>query len=425
MEKLEDSQIKDRAEYNVAHNLIGVDLDLNIAFNFHIYKGRLFWVKDKQKIFMERMRLIPGELGGKLVLTSRYDDATPAEGKICEVVNAALEDPAIKKTIQQYLKSMSNGKTNESIDLMNQYGYLSQIHEAATAKNIKTRDEEHDDKLVQNIIKSGNDYYIIVDKASTPGHYKAVQVYNGATNKFMVQRIPDLDLTSASYTDADQEFKELASKSANKIFDETGENSYENIDKFKLACLTRFDSITDKPEEDIVEKNVSRESAASASGKGIDTESDDIYGAHSIDDFPNIRALGQYKNPDGSYMDIQFQFSITSLELSKAFGWDNNANPSYDITPAIIKNTLLDYREAKKGNLYINGINKRPKDCTRFMEAILPIIHLEFQGIKKTKYIKIPKAGTPAPAGGAPAAAPAPAGAAPGAAPATPPPPAP
>lgn len=400
MEKLEDSQIKERAEYNVGHDLITLDVDMNFLFEFHVYKGRLFWVEGKQKIFVERFRTIPGELGGELIFTARYDETTPAKECICKIIDKALSDPVVKKTLEQYLKtSKKSEKTDESVDLFNKYPYLTQITEAATAKNVKTRDEEHNDKLVQSIIKSGSDFYILVDGTGTAGHYKAVQVYDGANNKYLVQKIPDLDLTSGRYEDGEAEFKEMVSKSGNKIFDPKGENSYDAIDAFKLECLTHFDSLNDKrPEDPVAKENHETESAASASNKGIDTTSDDIYGSSSIDDYPNIRNLGRYKNPDGTYMDIQFQFSISSLEISKSFGW--SSTPIYDITPNMIKNTCLDYREAKKVNLYINGINKRPKDATVFIESILPYIHLEFKDIKKHKAIRGGKSTTPPPTGG-------------------------
>ena len=401
MEKLEDSQIKERAEYNVGHDLITLDVDMNFLFEFHVYKGRLFWVEDKQKIFVERFRTIPGELGGELIFTARYDESTPAKECICKIIDKALSDPVVKKTLEQYLKKSSKkDNTNESFEIFNKYPYLLQITEAASAKNVKTRDEKHDDELIQTIIKSGSDFYILVDKTGTPKHYKAVQVYDGANNKYLVQKIPDLDLSSGNYEDGESEFKEMVSKSGNKIFDPKGKNSYDAIDAFKLECLTHFDTLNDKGPEDPVEREGREtESAASASNRGIDTTSDDIYGASSIDDYPNIRNLGKYKNSDGTYMDIQFQFSISSLEISKSFGW--SSTPVYDITPNMIKNTCLDYREAKKVNLYINGINKRPKDATIFIESILPYIHLEFKNIKKHKAIRGGKSTTPPPAGGA------------------------
>ena len=389
MEKLEDEQIKERAEYNVGHDLITVDVDVNILFEFHIYKGRLFWLEDKQKIFVERFRLIPGELGGDFCITPRYGENMPIKDNICKIINNALGDPIIKKTVDKYIKEKSRYSVQESVDLLNKFEYLSQINEVASAKNVKTRDELHKDSLIQSIIKSNGDFYILVDSTDKDNHYKAVQVYDGSSNKFLVQKISELDLSSGDYEDGESEFKEMVSDTKNTLFDETGKNSYQSIDMFKHDCLTHFDTLNDKPGEEPVKKNNSTtevETAESAKNKGIDTLSDDIYKSASIDDFPNIRELGKYKNANGEYMDINIQLNCSSLELSNTFGWKNPAE--YDITPVSIKNTCLDYRQAKKVSLYINGINRRPKEFTIFAETILPYFHLEFKNIKREKAVR-------------------------------------
>ena len=382
MDKLTDEQIKELAQYNVDHNLLTLNADLDMRLEFHIYKGKLFWVADKQLIFVEEFNMIPGTLGGDVEFEVKYDDSSESKDVICSIIDKALKNSA-GHVINAITKSIKKSKSiNESFD------YLNQIYEAS---KIKTRDEEFDDELIQKIIKNKGIFYIIVDKTKQPGHYKAVQVYDENSKKFTIKRINDLDISAVNREDienGESEFKNVVSNSKNKIFDKTGENTFEHIDIFKHECLSHFDTIKDVPDEDIeVKEDMSIESATSAESRGVDTFSDDIYNGTNPENFPNIHKL-VYKDPTtNDYMDIKFEISCSNLSVKNTFEWNDN-NPEFVITSEKIKNTFIDYREAKKVKIYVNGIEIRPKYETEFIKAILPFIKIKLNGIKKRNKIK-------------------------------------
>jgi hypothetical protein len=314
---METREIEEISRYNSAHNLVTLNTQVNVNFNFTLSGGRLYYVKHNQKASLSGFNVFPA-------LNFKQIDI------LCD-----HDGDDIVKTVDDAL--------GEARDKMNKL-----IQEGAGVDNDIQEEGEKPSKIEKNrVYKMLDGDYFLVSNINN-NEYTGFTVYRPSKNAFVVKK--GMIDPSEVRSDVTETMVKKVEASSNDVFNG-------NFNVFIKKAGIELDDIQDVPEQKVSVRRT----------KPDNIESDDIYKGREISLFKNINKFSETS---------EVSVIINNLILHKTIKFTGE-DVVFNIDPKFIEETLISHTEAKKGKIIVNNVELRPKEEMGFLKVFLPSIKLK------------------------------------------------
>ena len=354
----DNNKVSGHRLHNEKNKLVTLDTNLSFSLFFNISNGELKWVKDKQSIYVDSFRTIPGLKMKKVELISDYPGDGDILDNIVPIFNTALGYS--KETLNKYIRYGVTDNVDDVDEVDDNTFNESMIYESGT-KSTNTN--------VGNIIFLNNIYYLICNYDESKKTYDLIELYDDSSEEFMIKKVKNASKSSIDKQSSDNtdKFLELIANSDNEIFGGKDINSFK---LFSEKAKNDFDSIIEKPRQKFIEKVQDEETPTSKEKRkrSISSyESDDIYNGKNIEDYKNIFSI---KN------DSEILIYVNNLHITRNIHFQGD-DLEFTLNPEDTTVNIINYREAKKTKILVNNYEIRPKSEIGFLQHILPFIKIK------------------------------------------------